>query len=96
VSFTQKLLETTQVGLSFLLSLPLLLLAHSSSPFPPFYLHDSYGSLTLPQVSQSVIVLALHYIHRLRQRNAGTPAQPGSEFRVAVAGLMMANKFLDE
>ncbi|KAJ7232437.1 hypothetical protein B0H12DRAFT_1192332, partial [Mycena haematopus] len=59
VSFTQKLLETTQV-------------------------------------SQSVIVLALHYIHRLRQRNAGTPAQPGSEFRVAVAGLMMANKFLDD
>ncbi|KAJ7362966.1 cyclin-domain-containing protein, partial [Mycena albidolilacea] len=59
VSFTQKLLETTQL-------------------------------------SQSVIVLALHYIHRLRARNAATPAQPGSEFRVAVAGLMMANKFLDD
>ncbi|KAJ7474021.1 hypothetical protein FB451DRAFT_1398028 [Mycena latifolia] len=52
--------------------------------------------LETTQVSQSVIVLALHYIHRLRARNAGTPAQPGSEFRVAVAGLMMANKFLDD
>ncbi|KAJ7223592.1 hypothetical protein GGX14DRAFT_491841, partial [Mycena pura] len=52
--------------------------------------------LETTQLSQSAIVLALHYIHRLRARNAGTPAQPGSEFRVAVAGLMMANKFLDD
>ncbi|KAJ7767870.1 hypothetical protein DFH07DRAFT_954760 [Mycena maculata] len=57
---------------------------------------ETTQSLTPPQVSQSVIVLALHYIHRLRARNAATPAQPGSEFRVAVAGLMMANKFLDD
>jgi hypothetical protein len=53
-------------------------------------------------VSQSVIVLALHYIHRLREWNGSVAAhgngvaQQGSEFRVAVAGLMMANKFLDE
>jgi hypothetical protein len=63
-----------------------------------FYFPTSpyFSSLTPAQLSQSVIVLALHYIHRLRARNAATPAQPGSEFRVAVAGLMMANKFLDE
>ncbi|CAK5264096.1 unnamed protein product [Mycena citricolor] len=56
--------------------------------------------LETTQVSQSVIVLALHYIHRLRVASAGdanqAQAQPGSEFRVAVAGLMMANKFLDD
>ncbi|KAJ6505541.1 hypothetical protein C8R45DRAFT_817405, partial [Mycena sanguinolenta] len=62
----------------------------------PTFISFTQKLLETTQVSQSVIVLALHYIHRLRQRNAGTPAQPGSEFRVAVAGLMMANKFLDD
>jgi hypothetical protein len=52
--------------------------------------------LETTQVSQSVIVLSLHYIYRLREKNRFTPAQSGSEFRIAVAGLMMANKFLDE
>lgn len=52
--------------------------------------------LETTQVSQSVIVLSLHYIYRLKDRNRFTPAQSGSEFRIAVAALMMANKFLDE
>ncbi len=52
--------------------------------------------LETTQVSHSVIVLSLHYIYRLKDRNNGTPAQAGSEFRIAVAALMMANKFLDE
>ncbi|KAF7307889.1 hypothetical protein MKEN_01149500 [Mycena kentingensis (nom. inval.)] len=52
--------------------------------------------LETTQLSQSAIVLALHFIHRLRARNRGIPAQAGSEFRVCVAGLMMANKFLDD
>lgn len=52
--------------------------------------------LETTQVSQSVIVLSLHYIHRLKEKNVYMPAQAGSEFRIAVAGLMMANKFLDE
>ncbi|KAJ2915325.1 hypothetical protein MD484_g5103, partial [Candolleomyces efflorescens] len=52
--------------------------------------------LETTQVSQSVIVLSLHYIYRLKERNHFTPAQRGSEFRIAVAGLMMANKFLDD
>ncbi|KAJ3735949.1 cyclin-domain-containing protein [Lentinula guzmanii] len=52
--------------------------------------------LETTQVSQSVIVLSLHYIYRLKERNRFTPAQAGSEFRIAVAGLMMANKFLDD
>ena len=52
--------------------------------------------LETTQVGQSVIVLALHYIYRLKERNSLTTAQSGSEFRIAVAALMMANKFLDE
>ena len=48
------------------------------------------------QVSQSVIVLALHYIYRLKICNRFTNGQSGSEYRVAIAALMMANKFLDE
>jgi len=52
--------------------------------------------LETTQVSQSVIVLSLHFIYRLKERNRFTPAQKGSEFRIGVAGLMMANKFLDE
>ncbi|KAF9481250.1 hypothetical protein BDN70DRAFT_803805, partial [Pholiota conissans] len=52
--------------------------------------------LETTQVSQSVIVLSLHYIFRLKEKNKYTPAQPGSEFRIAVAGLMMGNKFLDD
>lgn len=52
--------------------------------------------LETTQVSQSVIVLALHYIYRLKIRNRYTNGQPGSEYRVAIAALMMANKFLDE
>ncbi|KDQ51302.1 hypothetical protein JAAARDRAFT_62518 [Jaapia argillacea MUCL 33604] len=52
--------------------------------------------LETTQVSQSVIVLSLHYIYRLKERNRFTNGQAGSEFRVAVAALMMANKFVDD
>ncbi|KAJ6567443.1 hypothetical protein B0H10DRAFT_2111761 [Mycena sp. CBHHK59/15] len=65
---------------------------HASPTFVTF----TQKLLETTQLSQSAIVLALHYIFRLRERNRATPAQAGSEFRVAVAGLMMANKFLDE
>ncbi|KAG9314762.1 cyclin-domain-containing protein [Chiua virens] len=52
--------------------------------------------LETTQVSHSVIVLSLHYIWRLKERNRFTAGLPGSEFRIAVAALMMANKFLDD
>ncbi|KAF9467009.1 cyclin-domain-containing protein [Collybia nuda] len=62
----------------------------------PTFVQFMQKLLETTQVSQSVIVLSLHYIYRLKERNHFTPAQPGSEFRIAVAGLMMANKFLDD
>ncbi|KAH8111443.1 cyclin-domain-containing protein [Phellopilus nigrolimitatus] len=52
--------------------------------------------LETTQVSQSVIVLSLHYIFRLKERNDFTLGKPGSEFRVAVCALMLANKFVDD
>jgi len=52
--------------------------------------------LETTQVSQSVIVLSLHYIYRLKGRNRLTNSLPWSEFRVVIAALMMANKFVDE
>lgn len=51
--------------------------------------------LETTQVSQSVIVLSLHYIYKLKEKTS-LVGPPGSEFRIAVAALMMANKFLDE
>lgn len=62
----------------------------------PTFVNFMQKLLETTQVSQSVIVLSLHYIYRLKERNRFTAGQPGSEFRIAVAGLMMANKFLDE
>ena len=52
--------------------------------------------LTTTQVSQSVIVLSLHYIYKLKTENPDIDAMAGSEMRLAVAALMLANKFLDE
>ncbi|KAH8103168.1 hypothetical protein DFH11DRAFT_1552083, partial [Phellopilus nigrolimitatus] len=51
--------------------------------------------LETTQVSQSVIVLSLHYIFRLKERSDFTLGKPGSESRVAVCALMLANKFVD-
>ncbi|KAG7439541.1 uncharacterized protein BT62DRAFT_983407 [Guyanagaster necrorhizus] len=62
----------------------------------PTFVQFMQKLLETTQVSHSVIVLSLHYIFRLKDRNNGTPAQAGSEFRIAVAALMMANKFLDD
>ncbi|KAL0063802.1 hypothetical protein AAF712_009247 [Marasmius tenuissimus] len=62
----------------------------------PAFVQFMQKLLETTQVSQSVIVLSLHYIYRLKERNRFTTAASGSEFRIAVAGLMMANKFLDD
>ncbi|KAF9261516.1 hypothetical protein L218DRAFT_488972 [Marasmius fiardii PR-910] len=62
----------------------------------PAFVQFTQKLLETTQVSQSVIVLSLHYIYRLKERNRFTTAASGSEFRIAVAGLMMANKFLDD
>jgi hypothetical protein len=53
--------------------------------------------LETTQVSESVIVLALHYIYRLkREKFKDVNGLPGSEYRVAISALMLANKFVDE
>ena len=62
----------------------------------PHFIQFMQKVLETTQVSQSVIVLSLRYIYRLKERNRLTNSLPGSEFRVAIAALMMANKFVDE
>lgn len=52
--------------------------------------------LATTQVSQSVITLALHYIHTLKRTNPAIRGRRGSEYRLAVTAMMLANKFLDE
>lgn len=62
----------------------------------PAFVRFMQKVLETTQVSQSVIVLSLHYIYRMKARNRFTSGQAGSEYRVAIAALMMANKFVDE
>lgn len=68
-------------------------LQFSASPEFVAFMHRL---LATTQVSQSVIVLALHYIYRLKEGNEFSLGRPGSEFRVGVVALMLANKFVDE
>jgi hypothetical protein len=68
--------------------------AHQLHVFPEF-VSFVQKILETTQVSQSVIVLSLHYIYKLKDRTR-LVGPSGSEYRIAVGGLMMANKFLDE
>ncbi|KAI0666197.1 cyclin-domain-containing protein [Trametes maxima] len=62
----------------------------------PAFVRFMQKVLETTQVSQSVIVLSLRYIYRLKARNPFTSGQAGSEYRVAIAALMLANKFVDD
>ena len=52
--------------------------------------------LETTQVSQDAIMLLLHYIYCLKEGNEFSVGKLGSEFRVAVMVLMMANRFVNE
>lgn len=52
--------------------------------------------LRTTQVSQSVVIVSLYYIYRLKTRRAGLVGQPGSEYRLFLISLILANKFLDD
>ncbi|KAI6016865.1 hypothetical protein BKA83DRAFT_4329187 [Pisolithus microcarpus] len=67
-----------------------------SPPYSPEIPATTSPLQLAPSAAFSVIVLSLHYIWPLKERNRFTNGLPGSEFRIAVAALMMANKFLDE
>ncbi|KAH9819289.1 hypothetical protein DFH28DRAFT_70964 [Melampsora americana] len=51
--------------------------------------------LNTTQLSHSVVLLALFYIHRLKCLNPIKP-NPKSEYRIGVVSLMLANKMLDD
>ncbi|KAK4700430.1 hypothetical protein P7C70_g5817, partial [Phenoliferia sp. Uapishka_3] len=59
------------------------------------FLRFCHDVLATTQVSHSVVILALLFIYRLKHKNQICGA-PGSEFRLCVTALMMANKVLDD
>ncbi|KAM0751092.1 hypothetical protein T439DRAFT_225461 [Meredithblackwellia eburnea MCA 4105] len=59
------------------------------------FLRFCHDVLATTQVSHSVVILALLFVYRLKSRNVICGA-PGSEFRLAITALMMANKVLDD
>lgn len=48
------------------------------------------------QLSTSVITLALIYVHKLKTKHPHLRGREGSEYRVAISALMLANKILDD
>lgn len=52
--------------------------------------------LSTTQVTQSVILLALMFIYRLKGYNPTVKGKPGSEYRLLTVALMLGNKFLDD
>src|ERR1043165_5192164 len=52
--------------------------------------------ISATQVSNSVILLSLLYIHRMKINNPAIKGQNGSEYRTFTVALMLANKFLDD
>ena len=48
--------------------------------------------LSMTQVSQNVILLALMFIYRLKRLNPGVKGKIGSEFRLLTVALMLGNK----
>lgn len=52
--------------------------------------------LSTTQLSTSVITLALVYVHRLKALHPHLQGRHGSEYRVGIAALMLANKILDD
>jgi len=56
------------------------------------FLRFSREILSTTQVSSSVITLALIYVHRLKAAHPHLKGRDGSEFRLAISSLMLANK----
>lgn len=52
--------------------------------------------LRTTQVSYSVVLVSLYYIYRLKMRHSGLVGQHGSEYRLFLTSLILANKFLDD
>lgn len=64
-------------------------------PAERFYIYVR-SVLRATQVSHSVIVVALLYIFRLRVRHPNLQGHIGSEYRLFLTSLVLANKFLDD
>lgn len=52
----------------------------------------AYGVLSTTQVTQSVVLLALLFVYRLKMTNPGVKGRSGSEYRLLTVALMLGNK----
>ncbi|ROT38079.1 cyclin [Sodiomyces alkalinus F11] len=66
-----------------------------AKPYPAFK-KWAYGVLSTTQVTQSVILLALMFVYRLKKANPSVKGRSGSEYRLLTVALMLGNKFLDD
>lgn len=62
-----------------------------ATPFSAFK-KWAYGVLSTTQVTQSVILLALLFIYRLKKINPSVKGRSGSEYRLLTVALMLGNK----
>lgn len=60
-------------------------------PYPAFK-KWAYSVLSTTQVTQSVILLALMFVYRLKKANPGVKGRSGSEYRLLTVALMLGNK----
>ena len=65
----------------------------SPKPIMPL-VHEAMPTtiLSMTQVSQNVILLALMFIYRLKKYNPSVKGKVGSEFRLLTVALMLGNK----
>lgn len=66
-------------------------LAKYAKPYPAFK-KWAYGVLSTTQVTQSVILLALMFVYRLKKANPSVKGRSGSEYRLLTVALMLGNK----
>lgn len=73
---------------------------HSFSSLPgnasPAFKRFCLQVLTATQLSESAVFLALKYIANLLESNPSIEGAEGSEYRLFIVALMLANKFLDD
>lgn len=62
----------------------------------PAFKKFCYQILSATQLKDSVVYLCLKYIANLLQANPGIEGAEGSEYRLFVVALMLANKYLDD
>lgn len=62
----------------------------------PDFITFVHKILRTTQLSTSIVLVALYYLHRFKASQPHLACAPGSEYRAAIVSLMLANKYLDD